>query len=514
MMVTSPPPAASTQLEGHLDAIAVGFVEDQLALALEGVVGGIQLTRLCRIGDLFHTDDHVHGFTSYRPVDGSPKPNDRIRRPEIRATQERHARERRRSPLARLLAVREPTRTASTISAASMRAPPNILALVACSGGAVVSARRRANGRRRRSRRGALLRGMPRRDLPSRVLRILLVVNSFASSVTARNTVVVHRRLARRHDVDVVETNRRGHATRFAHDAARRGVDVVIGYGGDGTLNEVATGIAGTDTALGVLPGGSTNVFARTLGMPNDPVAAADLLADGLDAADLRPIGLGRVNGRFFCFHTGIGFDAKVVQAVERHASLKRWLGHPLFISAGLSTWVRGYDRKHPHFRVDGGDHGVIDDGYFSIVLNTNPYTYLGNRPLDLSPAATLDRGLVVVTFRTLRGGADPAGPRVGAPGRRRAGERRSRRMARRRSARREPPRSVPLSARRRLSRLGRPPRVRPRSRCRAVGLSRLVRLIDGHEPVPPHRARSCRCRRFPIRSARACGRGRHTSRC
>lgn len=229
------------------------------------------------------------------------------------------------------------------------------------------------------------------------------MVNSFASSVTARNTVVVHRRLARGHDVEVVETNRRGHATRFAHDAARRGVDVVIGYGGDGTLNEVATGIAGTDTALGVLPGGSTNVFARTLGMPNDPVAAADLLAGGLDVGDLRPIGLGRVNGRFFCFHTGIGFDAAVVSAVEQRASLKRWLGHPLFIWAGVSTWARGYDRHEPHFRLEAEGHGVIDDGYFSIVLNTNPYTYLGNRPLDLSPAATLERGLVVVTFRTMR---------------------------------------------------------------------------------------------------------------
>lgn len=234
-------------------------------------------------------------------------------------------------------------------------------------------------------------------------MRILLVVNSFASSVTARNTVVVHRRLARGHDVEVVETNRRGHATRFAHDAARRGVDVVIGYGGDGTLNEVATGIAGTDTALGVLPGGSTNVFARTLGMPNDPVAAADLLARGIDAGDLRPIGLGRVNGRFFCFHTGIGYDAAVVQAVERHASLKRWLGHPLFISAALTTWMRGYDRHRPHFSLDAGPGQHIDDGYFSIVLNTNPYTYLGNRPLDLSPAATLDRRFVVVTFRTLQ---------------------------------------------------------------------------------------------------------------
>src|SRR5690606_30362469 len=239
--------------------------------------------------------------------------------------------------------------------------------------------------------------------IPSAPLRILLVVNSFASSVTARNTVVVHRRLARGHDVEVVETNRRGHATRFAHDAARRGIDVVIGYGGDGTLNEVATGIAGSDTALGVLPGGSTNVFARTLGLPNDPLAAVELLAQGIDAADLRPIGLGRVNGRFFCFHTRIEYDAAVVAAVERHASRQRWLGHPLCIPAALATWARRYDRDQPHFALDAGDGRRVDDGYFAIVLNTNPYTYLGNRPLDLSPAATLDRKLVVVTFRTLR---------------------------------------------------------------------------------------------------------------
>jgi diacylglycerol kinase family enzyme len=238
-------------------------------------------------------------------------------------------------------------------------------------------------------------------------VRILLVVNSFASSVTARNTVIVQRALSRSHEVEVVETNRRGHATRFAADAARRGVDVAIGFGGDGTLNEVATGIAGTRTALGVLPGGSTNVFARTLGMPNDPVIAVHSLVAGLDAHDLRPIGLGRVNGRYFCFHTGIGFDAAVVRAVERRASLKRWLGHPLFMYAGLSTWIRGYDRTQPHFNLHSCETGLrpaqhCEDGYFSVVLNTNPYTYLGNRPLDLSAAASLENRLVVVTFRTL----------------------------------------------------------------------------------------------------------------
>jgi diacylglycerol kinase family enzyme len=238
-------------------------------------------------------------------------------------------------------------------------------------------------------------------------LRILLVVNAFASSVTARNTVVVHRELSRGNEVEVVETNRRGHATRFAQDAARRGLDVVIGFGGDGTLNEVATGVAGTDTALGVLPGGSTNVFARTIGMANDPVRAARQLAGGIAAGDITPIGLGEVNGRSFCFHTGIGYDAAVVDAVERRASLKRWLGHPLFISASLRTWAVGYDRRRPHFALGGVDAGgtpwEVPDGYFTVVLNTNPYTYLGNRPLDLSPAATLDRGLVAVTFRTMR---------------------------------------------------------------------------------------------------------------
>lgn len=235
-------------------------------------------------------------------------------------------------------------------------------------------------------------------------MRIVLVVNSFASSVTARNTVVVHQVLSRGHDVAIVETSRRGHATRFAQDAARRGVDLVVAYGGDGTLNEVATGVAGTDTALGVLPGGSTNVFARTLGMPNDPVAAARLLVVGLNAPDaIRPTGLGRVNGRFFCFHTGVGYDAAVVKAVERRASMKRWAGHPLFVWAALKTWLSTYDRRSPHFRVVP-DHGeVVEDGYFSIVLNTSPYTFLGNRPLDLSPAATLDRALVVVTFNTMR---------------------------------------------------------------------------------------------------------------
>jgi YegS/Rv2252/BmrU family lipid kinase len=232
-------------------------------------------------------------------------------------------------------------------------------------------------------------------------LRILLVVNSFASSVTARNTVVVHQALSREHEVQMVETNRRGHATRFAQDAARRGLDAVVAFGGDGTLNEVATGLAGTDTALAVMPGGSTNVFARTIGLKNDPSVAVRQIVGGLANGSGDPIGLGRVNGRYFCFHTGVGFDAAVVREVEKRASLKRYAGHPLFIAASLQTWLSKYDRTKPHFRVQG-ESWQVDNGFFTVVLNTNPYTYLGNRPLDLSSAASLDRGLVAVTFKTL----------------------------------------------------------------------------------------------------------------
>ena len=114
-----------------------------------------------------------------------------------------------------------------------------------------------------------------------------------------RNTVVVHRLLSRNHEVEIVETNRRGHAIRFAQDAARRGLDAVVAFGGDGTLNEVATGLAGTTTALAVLPGGSTNVFARTIGVANDPIVATNGLLAGLQEDRVEPIGLGASTAAF-----------------------------------------------------------------------------------------------------------------------------------------------------------------------------------------------------------------------
>ncbi|HEX4867938.1 MAG TPA: diacylglycerol kinase family protein [Acidimicrobiales bacterium] len=233
-------------------------------------------------------------------------------------------------------------------------------------------------------------------------MKVLLLVNSSASSVTARSRVVIQKALSADHDVTLAETSRRGHAARLALGAAGAGTEVVVVLGGDGTLNEAANGLAGTSCALAPLPGGSTNVFARTLGLPNDPIEATGDLLAALAQRSIHRVGLGSVNGRYFLFHVGMGFDAAVVAQVERRAGLKRYAGHPLFVYAGFDTWIRHYDRSRPRLSLRFADGSVVDDGYLSICLNTNPYTYLGNRPLNLAPEATLDRGLACVTLRTL----------------------------------------------------------------------------------------------------------------
>ena len=229
-----------------------------------------------------------------------------------------------------------------------------------------------------------------------------LIVNPSASSVTARGRVVITKALAADHEVTVSETARRGHATRLAAAAAADGADVVVVLGGDGTLNEAANGLAGTTTALAAVPGGSTNVFARTLGLPDDPIEATGALLDALAYDSIQRIGLGSVNGRYFLFHVGIGFDAAVVAEVERRGSLKRWANHALFGWAAFDTWLRKYNRKRAHFSVRVEGKLTIDDGMFTVCLNTDPYTFIGTRPFTIAPEATLDRPLSIVTLRTL----------------------------------------------------------------------------------------------------------------
>jgi diacylglycerol kinase family enzyme len=232
-------------------------------------------------------------------------------------------------------------------------------------------------------------------------MRLLLIVNTSASSVTPRARVVIHRALASAHAVVLKETNRRGHAARLARGAVADGTEVVVVLGGDGTLNEAANGLAGTGTALAVLPGGSTNVFARTIGVASEAIEATNQLLQALDQGSVGRVGLGQANGRYFLFHAGVGFDAAVVDQVERLSPLKRYTGPGVFLLATLSTLSRGYGRRRPTFDVeaDGTAQGA---SRFSICLNTDPYTYLGDRPLRLVPGTDLSSRLSLVSFSEL----------------------------------------------------------------------------------------------------------------
>jgi len=235
-------------------------------------------------------------------------------------------------------------------------------------------------------------------------VKVMLIINPSASSVDWKSRMAANSALVGDHDLTTVETTKRDDATDLARQAAEDGYEAVVVLGGDGTLNEAANGLAGTSTALAALPGGSTNVFARTIGMAHKATRAAPQLAEALTRPDaLRTFELGTVNGRHFLFHLGIGYDAEVVAQVERRATLKRKIGQAIFVYSSFSTYLKHYDHRRPSFALDFPDGTSVEDGFFTICLNTNPYTYLGKRPLSVTPDTGPDRGLVTVTTRKLK---------------------------------------------------------------------------------------------------------------
>jgi len=233
-------------------------------------------------------------------------------------------------------------------------------------------------------------------------MKLLLMVNPAASSVTARRRVAVEDILAADHELSVVVTKARDHATELARHAAGEGVDVVAVLGGDGTINEAANGLAGSSTALGALPGGSTSVFARTLGYSNDLVAAAKELSAALRRGSRRRVEMGTANGRRYLFNLGVGFDAEVVGHVEG-GSLKSRFGQAAFVYSSLVTWLSQEDRTKPHLSVTIADDDTPCGGSFVLCLNTDPYTYFGRRPLNVAPGTGFGTGLAVAVLRDVR---------------------------------------------------------------------------------------------------------------
>jgi diacylglycerol kinase family enzyme len=246
-------------------------------------------------------------------------------------------------------------------------------------------------------------------DRAARRRRMLVVVNPCASTMSARLRGLVIAALQGRYDVDAVDTRARDHATELCRAAAGEGYDVVVSFGGDGTVNEIANALAGTDTPLTCLPGGATNVFCQMLGIPGEIVDATEHLLRMADVWRPRAIDLGTANGRCFTYGAGYGFDASVVKRIDRQPKLK---GHRLrelyFVYCAVETALREYVRDPPRMEVHLGD--VVDRAITTLVQNGDAFTYLGDKPLALAPGGGLQTGtLAGLALRGFRARDIPA---------------------------------------------------------------------------------------------------------
>jgi diacylglycerol kinase family enzyme len=226
-------------------------------------------------------------------------------------------------------------------------------------------------------------------DAPSR--RMLVIVNPYASTVSDRLKHLVIYALRGSYDVIAIDTEARDHATDICRQAAHEGYDVVVAFGGDGTVNEAANGLAGSDTPLCCLPGGRANVYCRMLGIPTDVVDATEHLLRMADDWRPRRVDLARVNDRHFVFSAGVGLDASVVQRVDAHPRLKTRLGEWYYTWTAIGTFNRRYLVRPPRLEVELGGERV--EGVTAIVQNGSPYTYFGDRPVHMGEGAELDSG-------------------------------------------------------------------------------------------------------------------------
>ena len=172
---------------------------------------------------------------------------------------------------------------------------------------------------------------------------MLVIVNPYATTVSDRLKNLVVYALRGRYDVRAVDTEAPGHATVLCREAAHEGYDVVVAFGGDGTVNEAANGLTGSDTPLCCLPGGRANVWCRLLGIPADVVDATEHLLGIAHDWHPRHVDLGRVNDRHFLFSAGVGLDASVVERVDSNPRLKARLGEYYYAWAAVDTLHRRY---------------------------------------------------------------------------------------------------------------------------------------------------------------------------
>ena len=240
-------------------------------------------------------------------------------------------------------------------------------------------------------------------DAPTQRKRMLVIVNPHATTVSERLRHLVVYALQGRFDVDAVDTEARDHATALCREAATEGYDVVVAFGGDGTVNEAANGLRGSTTPLTCLPGGSTNVYARMLGIPNDIVDATEHLLRLADDWRPRTVVMAVVNERRFLFSSGLGLDASVVARVDSHPRLKARFGPYYFAYAGVTEFLGKYVRRAPQVTL-AADDGPPLPGVTVLVQKGDPYTYFRRIPIRAAEPTALDAptlsGIVLRTAR------------------------------------------------------------------------------------------------------------------
>lgn len=209
-------------------------------------------------------------------------------------------------------------------------------------------------------------------------------------------------------DLEVASTKRRGHAAAMCAEAARGGMDLVVTLGGDGTVNEAVNGLlvdgpGGRVPALAVVPGGSTNVFARALGLPRDWTEGAAVILEALREGRSRSIGLGRADERYFTFCAGIGFDAEVIRRVEQYRLRGRVASPSLYVQAMAERFITQSDVRHTDITLERPAEEPVSGLSTVVVQNTSPWTYFGRRQVDACPQASFDLGLDLMAMKGLR---------------------------------------------------------------------------------------------------------------
>jgi diacylglycerol kinase family enzyme len=224
-------------------------------------------------------------------------------------------------------------------------------------------------------------------------VKVALVANPFATRVEEERLAQVSAELGRVAELDVLLTERPGHATELVTDACRGGVDAVVVFSGDGGFNEALNGLD-SDIPIGFLPGGGTSVLSRALGLSADPVAAARAVAGALAEGRTRRITVGRVNGRRFAFSAGIGLDAEAVRRVDalgRRPDGRR-PGDLAFALAVVKALAAQRGHLEPQLEIAGLGRAAL-----AFVANGSPYTYAKGLPLPIAPEAEFELGLDVV---------------------------------------------------------------------------------------------------------------------